>query len=375
MADPSRLLPAIDPIALPAPVWLFKGLSYLTLSLHFGALSLLLGGLLLAAVWNAWGHRKGSETAKAASNLLAAKLPTVTTYVINLGVPPLLFAQVLYGRALYTSSVLIGAWWISVVFCVMAAYAVLYRINSLAAKGREWWGWSLVSLPLFMLVGRLLSANMSLMLHPELWRGMYAANPHGTSFPSDPVATSRWLLVMASALALGALGSSIWSVGSRPSDAVKAFIRKWTGVVSLVSVPFALASGAAAWSAQPESVRAAVQASPAFAGFLLGWKISLGLAAVAAAALIAASKSRSWILPFASCVPVLGVLVSMVVVRDAIRDRFLTAAGFDVWESPVNTNWTVVVVFLVSLVAGLGVLGWIGSVVASAKPSEEAHVG
>ncbi len=27
------------------------------------------------------------------------------TYVINLGVPPLLFAQVLYGRAIYTSSV------------------------------------------------------------------------------------------------------------------------------------------------------------------------------------------------------------------------------------------------------------------------------
>ena len=37
-----------------------------------------------------------------------ARLTVVMTFVINLGVPPLLFAQVLYGRALYTSSVLIG---------------------------------------------------------------------------------------------------------------------------------------------------------------------------------------------------------------------------------------------------------------------------
>jgi len=33
----------------------------------------------------------------------------VMTFVINLAVPPLLFAQVLYGRALYTSSVLIAS--------------------------------------------------------------------------------------------------------------------------------------------------------------------------------------------------------------------------------------------------------------------------
>ena len=36
---------------------------------------------------------------------LARRLTVVMTYVINLGVPPLLFAQVLYGRALYTSSI------------------------------------------------------------------------------------------------------------------------------------------------------------------------------------------------------------------------------------------------------------------------------
>jgi predicted permease len=49
------------------------------------------------------------------------------TFVINLAVPPLLFAQVLYGRALYTSSVLIGLYWISIIGLLMLAYWLLYR--------------------------------------------------------------------------------------------------------------------------------------------------------------------------------------------------------------------------------------------------------
>ena len=42
--------PAVDPIPLPAPVWLLKLLHIVTLSLHFVAVEMLLGGLLLAVV-------------------------------------------------------------------------------------------------------------------------------------------------------------------------------------------------------------------------------------------------------------------------------------------------------------------------------------
>ena len=40
--------PAVDPIPLPAPVWLLKLLHVVTLALHFVAVEMLLGGLLLA---------------------------------------------------------------------------------------------------------------------------------------------------------------------------------------------------------------------------------------------------------------------------------------------------------------------------------------
>lgn len=39
--------PAVDPIPLPAPVWLLKLLHIVTLTLHFVAMETLLGGLLV----------------------------------------------------------------------------------------------------------------------------------------------------------------------------------------------------------------------------------------------------------------------------------------------------------------------------------------
>ena len=107
--------PTVDPIPLPAPVWLFKLLHIVTLMLHFTAVQILLGGMLLAIIWNIFGRE--DSAAREASNSIIKKIPTVMTYVINFGVPPLLFAQVLYGRALYTSSVLLGFYWFSVSSC------------------------------------------------------------------------------------------------------------------------------------------------------------------------------------------------------------------------------------------------------------------
>jgi hypothetical protein len=103
--------PAVDPIPLPAPVWLLKLLHIVTLSLHFVAVEMLLGGLLLAILLSLF---RKSANSLVTARALARRLTVVMTYVINLGVPPLLFAQVLYGRALYTSSVLIGLYWIAI---------------------------------------------------------------------------------------------------------------------------------------------------------------------------------------------------------------------------------------------------------------------
>ena len=56
------IYPAVDPIPLPAPVWLLKLLHDVTLALHFVAVEMLLGGLLLAILLSLFsGSPHGSE--------------------------------------------------------------------------------------------------------------------------------------------------------------------------------------------------------------------------------------------------------------------------------------------------------------------------
>jgi hypothetical protein len=373
MVDPTHLLPTADPIPLPAPVWLFKGLSYLTLTLHFAFLSLLLGGLALALVWNAWGHLHGARSAREASNRVAGVLPMVTTYVINLGIPPLLFVQVLYGRALFASSVLIGAWWICVVFAVMVAYAVLYRMSNLSKKDLAWWKWGLVALPVLATVGRLFSANMTLMIHPDRWAALYGSSSHGTSFPDDPAAWWRWAVVMLSALTLGGLCTSLWSLSGKVSPEVRIFLRTWTGVVALVVSPALALAGVMAWGAQTQSVQAVLDSSLLAHRLSSGWLAALALSALCGLLLLLLRRSRSWILPVVSTLPALGVLACFVVVRDQVRDISLSEYGFDVWKSAVHTNWEVVAIFAAALVAGLATLAWVGSVMRLAS-AETKHV-
>jgi len=45
----------------------------------------------------------------------------------------------------------------------------------------------------------------------------------------------------------------------------------------------------------------------------------------------------------------------------------LLSKGYDVWDRAIATNWWVVGLFLVLFVAGLGVVGWLISVVARAR--------
>src|SRR5579884_2423992 len=119
--------PSVDPIPLPAPVWLFKILHNLTFALHLTSVELLLGGLMIGLAFAFFGRMRSSPPMLQVSGMMAHRLPSLMAFVINLGIPPLLFAQVLYGRALYTSSVLMGAYWISVIFLLMAAYFGIYQ--------------------------------------------------------------------------------------------------------------------------------------------------------------------------------------------------------------------------------------------------------
>ncbi len=366
--------PAVDPIPLPAPVWLMKLLHVVTLSLHFVAVEMLLGGLLLAIVLSLF---RSSSNCQVTARALAKRLTIVMTFVINLGVPPLLFAQVLYGRALYTSSVLIGVYWIAIVPTLILDYWLLYRFAARLDQGKSAWWVGLIAWLLAGGVARTLSTNMTLMLRPETWHGMYAASAMGSYPPTgDPTLTPRWLLMMAGGLLIGGLWLVYLAGRSTFTADEKLFVAGLGGKVAAGFGIVYLAAGLWAASVQPDVVKAglaghAIYPAYKFAGFAgYGW-IALVVVAVLVGAMAGFGKIAAGWLGWTAVLSAVLLEIMLVVYRDGVRDVTLLSKGYDVWDRAVVTNWGVVGLFLVLFVASLGVIGWLVSVVARAQKTME----
>lgn len=365
--------PAVDPIPLPAPVWLFKLLHIVTLSLHFVAVQMLLGGLLIAVILSLF---RNSASSTVAARALARRLTVVMTYVINLGVPPLLFAQVLYGRALYTSSILIGAYWISIIGLLTLAYWLLYQFTGRLEAGRTAWPAGLGAWIIAGFIARLLSTNMTLMLRPEAWRSMYSSSAAGVFLPTgDPTTEPRWLLMLAGGLFVGGLWMVYLAARSTFTAEEKRFLAGVGGKIAGIFGLLYLAAGIWAAGVQPEAVKSGLATHALYHYFGLagyGWLALVPVAVLIAAFAGFARRAPAW-LAWMGVVLVLLIEIVFTVYRDAVRDLTLLSKGFDVWDRAVVTNWSVVGLFLILFVAGLGVVGWLISVVARAqKPMEGA---
>jgi hypothetical protein len=366
--------PAVDPIPLPAPVWLMKLLHVVTLSLHFVAVEMLLGGLLLAILLSLL---RSSPNAHTTARALARRLTIVMTYVINLAVPPLLFAQVLYGRALYTSSVLIGVYWIALIPTLILVYWLLYKFSARLERGQSAWWVGLIAWLLAGGVARVLSTNMTLMLRPEAWHNMYAASAMGAYLPTgDRTLEPRWLMMLAGGLLIGGLWLVYLAGRSTFTAEEKRFVAGLGGKVAAAFGLVYLAAGLWAAHVQPDVVKAglaghALYPAYRFAGFAgYGW-IALVVVAVLVGAIAGFGKIASGWLGWAGVLTAVLVEIMLTVYRDGVRDVTLLSKGYDVWDRAVATNWGVVGLFLLLFVAGLGVIGWLVSVVARAQKTME----
>lgn len=368
------MFPQVDPIPLPAPVWLFKVLEVLTVSLHFSAVQVLIGGLLVGTTWSLLGRRKENRITTDAAGVVVCRLPIVMTYVINLGVPPLLFAQVLYGRALYTSSILIGAFWIAVVFLLTVGYALLYLIVDRAKDGKAW-GWiGLVVLLITAKIAMIYSSNMTLMIRPQVWLEMYRSDPHGLHWNGgDPTVLPRWLFMMLGGLSLGGAGLMFLGMKKKIGAETSQFLRLWGARLVVVGIPVQAVVGYWVIRAQPESVQSALGASGLYRGCLVIWVAAGLLLVVVGLRAQARAASPSWLWPGLTGGLALLEVVATVVFRGGIRDVTLLARGFDVWERQVASNWIVLSAFPLFLVLGLAVLFWLATVVVRAQGVEERY--
>jgi len=362
--------PHVDPIPIPAPIWLMKVLSLLTLTLHFFAVQMLIGSLVAVIYFSLRSRGSKGAGAQVATLAVARRLPIIMTFVINLGVPPLLFAQVLYGRALYTSSILIAAQWISVIFLVMGCYWLLYRISerALVAKPTHWY--ALGALVLAALVGHIYAANMTLMLRPEVWQQMYAKTATGLQVsPHDPTEEPRLMFVLVGGFLVGGfwltLNSRLKTISSEAAE-----VMRTTGAAfALVGAIGELAAGYWAYSVQSAEVISGLHTT--FYLVSTGvWGIGFVLALLVSGIFLARKAGGALL----SVVGALGAFLGIagaVIIRDGIRDVTLKLKGFDVWDRVEASNWFVIILFVLLFVIGLVAIGWLLSVMKAAKPISE----
>ena len=364
--------PSPDPIPLPAPVLLFKLLHGTVLTLHFITVQWVLGWILIGAAWNFWGRSRKNTTMVESSAKLADSLPVLMTYLINFGIPPLLFTQVLYGNFLYTSSVLIGAWWISVVLLVILIYSTLYIGGERAAKAKAWWGFGIIALLIGVAIAKIYSTNMTLMLHPGVWTEMFRAHPSGTALPPhDVTVIPRWLFMLSGSFTMGGLTLIAAGIWQRNTAAMKAFMVLQGGWIATAGAALQLAAASQVYLTQPSTVISKL-AENAFYHYLPSVWIGL-VAIIAVLGLLAAArrgKATGWL---ATAAAVCGLLETAVLViyRDGIRDMTLLASGYKVWDLKVVANWPIVSLFLIVFVAGLLMLGWMIFIAYKAKPNPE----
>jgi hypothetical protein len=368
-------IPQVDPLPLPGPVWLFTALLLVVFFLHLLAMNSALGG----GLWALWNYVRGRHSdhpySRQLANELSAMLPTFLAFTVTLGVAALLFVQVLYGNFLYTSSILIGALWLSVIPLVMVAYYGFYFFSAKAAQGKGIAGCVLaISVCVLLGVAFIFVNNMTLMLHPESWLGMYRAHPNGWNLNlGDHTVIPRYLHMVNGAMVVFSAILVEFGMAKFKSDAGYG---KW--LVQKAGVVFAACTGLqflfGFWLlvAIPRGLVLGMLGDPLTGGVL-------GLALLSAIAsliliLVGSMSPRPSSMVHAGFGLTLLTLFLMVCLRYLLRVAYLRPYA-NLGALAVRPQIGVIVLFLLLFVGGLATVGYMLALVArSEKTSARAAV-
>jgi hypothetical protein len=328
-------------LAIPAPWGVFEILLLATFAAHLFVMNVALGGTLLALFAPGPGRGTAGE--------LAGRLPTSLAVTVNLGVPPLLFASVLYGQYLYTAAILSAVAWVSFFLVVMLAYALLYRFQS---RVRLPGAAVLAGLAaVLLLAASLVMTNVATLLErPEAWSA-YFGNPHGTIVNvADPIFFPRWLHFVVASLAVAGLFLALISGKAAGRGEAEARARLEFGLFVFTRATLVqIVVGGWFLLSLPGGIRLLFLGGDSAATAVL----VLGLALAALALWQGFKGAPAWA---AACVA--GAVCLMVTLRELVRRAFL-APRFLPESLPVAAQTGPLVMFLASLVLVAGAVVWI----------------
>lgn len=366
--EPLVPIPDFQPLAFPAPVWFLKTFLVVGFYLHALPMNVALTGGIIAAILMLYGQKTQHPYAGRFGNTLAKSLPYFVSVAITQGIVPLLFLQLTYGPLFYTSSILVAAPWLAIIFLLLSAYyayyVFTYRQHTLKERGT----WVLMGAGLlFLTVAFFFSNNMTLMLTPERWVELYRNSPYGLNLNwGDPQLIPRYLHFVTAAVAVTGLTMGCYGLywHRREQDYGTWLIRHGAGlyiVVTLLQVPIGI------WFLLSLT-------QPVYMQFLGGdWPgtlvflSSMGLDVVGLIAMALAWRDGNPGFFKVGLGLALAVIFLMVVIRHLVRVYFVQDV-FTPDRMAVEPQYALLALFLVSFALGIAYTVWLLKLLAGAYP-------
>ena len=350
--DPFSLIPVAD--AIPVHWFWLHLLLTVTTFLHFIAMNIMLGTGFIAFSLPFW---RGDDVMPLNAHI-AKTMPYSIAFTINLGVAPLLFLQVLYGQFFYTSSILMGVYWLSIFGILIVSYYAAYAYR--LADARTGMGRLYITAAVLLLLGvsLLFSNNISIMQMPEVWTNYFSDRTGWLLNFSDPVLLPRYLHFMASAVAIGGLAIALYFEilkrrGATDGDEWIKLGCNWFTYATIINF------GIGFWflGALPEAAY-----NPATLGGKIFFVMMIGSVATIIPSVAYAQTGRI----ISATAWALVTVLLMTLARDILRLTYLKPY-FSLSDLPYIPQYSPFILFLLTFLGGIYLVGWMLKLVWNSK--------
>jgi hypothetical protein len=361
------------------PPWLILLFRIVGFALHASFMGLWYAGIPLALVWG----RSQDLHARQLSKRLMTQMPIIVAFGINLGIVPLLFLQVGFGPIFYTATILMAWHWFAVVVLLIFAYYAVYlyswtRIPTDKPISNKRLALGLFAAVAFIAIGFMFSNAFSLMSDAKRWpilweRTVVAGAVTGLTLNvDDPGFWPRWLFIFSLAiqttaawmvLEAGIFGRGLG--GDYPQKVLRMAAPTYTvGTVALfVFSIWHLRTLEKSW----DSLIAWPSVVGTGAAFLLPVVLTFVLWSLRTAS-EPLKKANAALFAISHLI----VLLCNSFLRITADLNHLSAPRYEFWNRPVSIQWSPIVLFAVTLIAGIAVVSWmIIQVIKNYRPSAE----
>jgi len=353
--DAGMLIPNTSSIQVGANF--FTILLLLTFLLHLLVMNVMLGTGIIAFVRH---FIKNDESDL--SQTIASNLPFTIAFTINFGVGPLLFLQTLYGHLIYSSSILMAVYWLSVIGILLLSYYSAYiydfKYDILSEKRIFFIGFTVIGL---LWIAFVFTNNMTLMLSPKNW-STYFCNRGGLLLNiNEQTLFPRFFHFVAASIAVGGLTIALYRqiqkdyYKKKDDNNTTHNISAWnhdiqTGLSWFVGATLIQMSiGVWYFMSLPESIRCLFIGNDTFGTTIFTLAIPLIIIM-----LVCAARNNVW-LSTMLLIPVIGLMILM---RHLVRTAYLNPY-FRLQDLHVTHEYSPMVFFFAAALAGIFAIAYI----------------